>query len=48
VPAGRNAFLHDNLSDLTYGWGVIPARVRIGATEEQTSLIPRDGVYRYR
>jgi hypothetical protein len=30
VPAGRDAFLHDNLFDLTYGWGVIPARVRIG------------------
>ena len=30
---------------VTYGWGVIPVRVRIGATEFQTSLFPRDGGY---
>jgi hypothetical protein len=45
TPDEVDAFLHDNLPELTYGWGVIPARVRIGATEVQTSLIPRDGVY---
>jgi hypothetical protein len=30
---------------LTYGWGVIPVRVRIGRTEFVTSLFPRDGRY---
>jgi hypothetical protein len=30
---------------LTYGWGVIPATVTVGATSVTTSLIPRDGVY---
>lgn len=30
---------------LTYGWGVIPVRVRIGATEWKTSLFPKDGRY---
>ena len=30
---------------VTYGWGVIPVRVRIGKTEFQTSLIPKDGLY---
>jgi hypothetical protein len=30
---------------VTYGWGVIPIRVRIGETEWQTSLIPKDGRY---
>jgi hypothetical protein len=30
---------------VTYGWGVIPATVRIGATEWRTSLFPRDGGY---
>jgi hypothetical protein len=30
---------------VTYGWGVVPATVRIGATEWRTSLIPRDGGY---
>ncbi|MBK8021306.1 MAG: DUF1905 domain-containing protein [Chloroflexi bacterium] len=27
---------------VTYGWGVIPVRVQIGATEWQTSLFPKD------
>jgi hypothetical protein len=30
---------------LTYGWGVIPATVRIGATQFMTSLFPKDGGY---
>jgi hypothetical protein len=45
TPDDCHAFLHDHLAELTYGWGVIPARVRIGDTEVETSLIPRDGVY---
>lgn len=32
-------------SSVTYGWGVIPVWVRIGATEWQTSLFPKDGLY---
>lgn len=45
TPAHVNEFLHAHHGELTYGWGVIPAQVRIGATEVTTSLIPRDGVY---
>ena len=30
---------------VTYGWGVIPVHVRIGKTEWQTSLFPKDGRY---
>jgi hypothetical protein len=30
---------------LTYGWGVIPVVVTIGATEWKTSLFPKDGRY---
>lgn len=30
---------------VTYGWGVIPVRVRIGKTQWQTSLFPKDDVY---
>jgi len=30
---------------VTYGWGVIPVRVRIGETEWKTSLFPKDGRY---
>lgn len=29
----------------TYGWGVIPVRVKIGKTEFTTSLFPKDGKY---
>ena len=45
APDDVDAFLHDHAAELTYGWGVIPARVRIGDTEVGTSLIPRDDVY---
>jgi hypothetical protein len=31
--------------ELTYGWGVIPAKVTIGQTTVSTSLIPRDGSF---
>ena len=30
---------------VSYGWGVIPATVRIGKTDWQTSLFPKDGGY---
>ena len=30
---------------VTYGWGMIPVRVRVGETEWKTSLFPRDGRY---
>ena len=30
---------------VTYGWGAIPVRVRIGRTEFTTSMFPRDGGY---
>ena len=30
---------------VTYGWGVIPVRVRLGQTEWKTSLFPKDGRY---
>ncbi len=30
---------------VTYGWGMIPAKVRIGETLWKTSLWPKDGLY---
>jgi hypothetical protein len=32
-------------ADVTYGWGMIPVRVRIGETDFETSLFPMDGGY---
>jgi Domain of unknown function (DUF1905) len=29
----------------SYGWGMIPVRARIGASEWETSLFPKDGRY---
>ncbi len=31
--------------ELTYGWGVIPAKVTIGQTTVSTSLLPRNGSF---
>jgi len=45
VPAGHAAAIHDIAPLVTYGWGVIPARVRIGGTSFATSLFPRHGGY---
>lgn len=30
---------------VTYGWGMIPVHARIGETEWETSLFPKDGRY---
>ncbi|MHA3703188.1 DUF1905 domain-containing protein [Jatrophihabitans sp. YIM 134969] len=32
-------------SEVSYGWGVIPATVTVGATTFTTSLFPREGGY---
>jgi hypothetical protein len=45
VPEDVSAAIHGIASAVTYGWGVIPVTVRIGATEFQTSLFPKDGRY---
>ena len=29
----------------SYGWGAVPVRARIGGTEWETSLLPKDGAY---
>jgi hypothetical protein len=45
VPAKQSRNLKAVLSLVTYGWGMIPAIVRIGKTEWTTSLFPKDGRY---
>ena len=30
---------------VSYGWGVIPVTIRIGGSEFETSLFPKDGCY---
>lgn len=45
VPAGEAAEIHVIAPMVTYGWGVIPVRVRIGETDFTTALFPKDGGY---
>ena len=45
VPAEESRALHEISEFVTYGWGVIPVHVRVGQTEWETSLFPKDGLY---
>ena len=45
VPEKQSSDLKAISGFVTYGWGVIPAQVRIGKTDWQTSLIPKNGRY---
>jgi hypothetical protein len=45
VPAEQSRDLDTVLRSVTYGWGMIPATVRIGKTEWKTALFPKDGHY---
>jgi hypothetical protein len=45
VPESEAARIAEVASMVTYGWGVIPVTVSIGATTATTSLFPKDGGY---
>lgn len=45
VPDDQSEDIREASALLTYGWGVIPVRVRIGDTVWETSLFPKDGRY---
>ena len=45
VPPEPAAAIRDVAALVTYGWGVIPVSVRLGATSFTTSLFPKDGGY---
>jgi len=45
VPAKQSDEVRAVAQFVTYGWGMIPATVRIGRTEWKTSLFPKDGGY---
>jgi len=45
VPEAESAALDDARAAVTYGWGMVPVTVRIGATTWPTSLWPKDGGY---
>ena len=45
VPEEESREVRSIAAAVTYGWGMIPVRVRIGATDWRTSLFPKDGRY---
>ena len=45
VPDDASDQLHEVAGALSYGWGMLPARARIGTTTWRTSLFPKDGGY---
>lgn len=45
VPEEESLELQAVSTAVSYGWGMIPVRARIGATEWTTSLWPKDGRY---
>jgi hypothetical protein len=45
VPDEESAAIEAVSAIVTYGWGVIPVEVRIGATTFRTSLFPKGDLY---
>jgi hypothetical protein len=45
LPEDSCAYVRAEASEASYGWGAIPVRVRLGGTEWETSLLPKDGGY---
>lgn len=45
VPEPESRDLREISGAVTYGWGMIPVRVRVGTTRWETSLWPKDGGY---
>jgi hypothetical protein len=45
VPEAESGMIQAASEIVTYGWGMIPVAVRIGATGFTTSLWPKDGGY---
>jgi hypothetical protein len=45
VPEAESTELRAMAAAVTYGWGMVPAELRIGATRWTTSLWPKDGGY---
>jgi hypothetical protein len=45
VPAEQSRHLKAVSAAVTYGWGMIPVLARVGDTEWETSLFPKNGLY---
>jgi hypothetical protein len=45
VPPAECELVAEAAEFVSYGWGMVPATVRIGGTEWATALWPKDGAY---
>ena len=45
MPDDQALELREQIAQLSYGWGCIPADITIGETTVYTALIPKDGGY---
>ena len=45
IPEKESADIKAVATLVSYGWGCIPVRARIGGTEWKTSLFPKEGRY---
>lgn len=45
MPADQAELISQVAGAVSYGWGMVPGRLRIGETEFTTSLWPKDGGY---
>jgi hypothetical protein len=45
VPPEQSASLRAIMREVTYGWGMIPIRAKVGKTDWKTSMFPKDGGY---
>ena len=45
VPEEQSAAIEAVSSLVSYGWGAIPVKARIGRTDFKTSLFPKDDLY---
>lgn len=45
VPDDDAAVIADVAGAISYGWGMVPVRVSVGATTLSTALWPKDGSY---
>jgi hypothetical protein len=45
LPEDSCAYVRAEAAEASYGWGAVPVRARIGATEWETSLLPKNGGY---
>ena len=45
LPEDTCEYVRAEAAEASYGWGAIPVRVCVGATEWETSLLPKNGGY---